>query len=538
MRAARARRSPWLAVTILTCCFRGLDLAGAEAPALLNGSPTTTQPSSPWVEPGDSPTSASGPGAAGDSGSSRPRRLLARWLLRIQATPADRAPAGRAPAPESGAPPAIVQPSAPGAPEVTGIRLPSPRPGPGAAPEEAVLQPPPATPTAPTPLLLNRALQLQDSPVRVFGWMQNSFTGNANGVPANRENFGVFPNHLADQWMGNQYYLALENPLEAVDTVNFGFRFDMLFGNDWQFTKDYGLFDRAFPNNHFAGLDLPQIYAEVHLPILTPRGLDLRAGRFFSLTGFESPMAIARPQLSVPYSMNYTPFTYFGALASLHLHDRLNVFGGTIDGFDRWPNQPYKWGFLGAMAWTSPDQKLNLIVGGADAYDQLPRFPPANTPFLPVGVPGPGFLPGRLNPFYNQSRRAYLISVATYKWTSKLTQAMEVDSVFDPKILGYGDDPYVAHSAAYYGFVNWFLYQFNDKVTGMWRSEIFWDPYGLATGVADVFHEITLGLNIRPKPWLWVRPEVRYDWAQYTHPFNDGTRNSQLTMGFDVIVLF
>ena len=431
-----------------------------------------------------------------------------------------------------------MQPSSPGAPEVTGIRLPSPRPGPGEAAGEAVLQPPPATPTAPTPLLLSRALQLQDSPVRVFGWIQNSFTGNANGVPRNRENFGVFPNHLADQWMGNQYYLALENPLEAVDTINFGFRFDMLFGNDWQFTKAYGLFDRAFPNNHFTGLDLPQIYAEAHLPILTPRGLDLRAGRFFSLTGFESPMAIARPQLSVPYSMNFTPFTYFGALASLHLHERLNVFGGSVDGYDRWPNKPYKWGFIGAMSWTSPDQKLNLIIGGADAYDQLPRFPPANTPFLPVGVPGPGFLPGRFNPFYNQSRRAYLVSVATYKWTSKLTQAMEVDAVFDPKILGYGGDPYVGHSAAYYGFVNWFLYQFHDKVVGMWRSEIFWDPYGLATGVADTFHEITLGLNIRPKPWFWVRPEVRYDWAQFTHPFNDGTRNSQLTLGFDVIVLF
>ena len=54
---------------------------------------------------------------------------------------------------------------------------------------------------------------------------------------------------------------TIENPLDSIDTVNFGFRFDMLFGNDWQFTKDYGLFDHAFPNNHFAGLDLPQIYA-------------------------------------------------------------------------------------------------------------------------------------------------------------------------------------------------------------------------------------------------------------------------------------
>ncbi len=36
-------------------------------------------------------------------------------------------------------------------------------------------------------------------------------------------------------WQGNQYYLILENPLEQGDKVNFGFRIDNLFGNDWQF---------------------------------------------------------------------------------------------------------------------------------------------------------------------------------------------------------------------------------------------------------------------------------------------------------------
>ena len=41
--------------------------------------------------------------------------------------------------------------------------------------------------------------------------------------------------------------------LAPTDMVNFGGRFDILFGNDWQFTKSYGLFDRAFKPNSFAG---------------------------------------------------------------------------------------------------------------------------------------------------------------------------------------------------------------------------------------------------------------------------------------------
>ncbi len=357
-------------------------------------------------------------------------------------------------------------------------------------------------------------------------------------MPRNRENFGVFPNHLADQWMGNQYYFIFENPLNSIDTVNFGYRVNVLFGNDWLFTKDYGLFDHAWPDHHFPGIDLPQIYGEVHLPILTPLGVDIRAGRFYSLTGYESPQAIARPLLSVPYSMNFTPFTFFGAYAKVNFHPRLSSFSGTIDGFDRWPNEPYKWGYIGGFNWTSRDGKLNLVIGGASAYDQLPIFPPPNATYLPVGVPGPGFLPRRPDPFYNKSMRGYIVGVLTYKWTAKLTQALETDHVFDPHILGYGNDPYVAHSAAYHGFVNWFLYEITPKLTGVWRSEIFWDPYGLATGNADVYHEITLGLLYKPKDYLWVRPEVRYDWSQYTHPFNDGTRYSQLTLGFDVIFLF
>jgi len=79
---------------------------------------------------------------------------------------------------------------------------------------------------------------------------------------------------------------------------------------------------------------------------------------------------------------------------------------------------------------------------------------------------------------------------------------------------------------------------FTDKVAGIWRAKVFWDPYGLATGSPNELREMTLGLNIQPKPWLWLRPEARYDWAQFTRPYNDGTRNSQFTIGFDVIVLF
>jgi len=192
----------------------------------------------------------------------------------------------------------------------------------------------------PAPGFLERELGLEDSPVDVYGWVQNSFTGNANGTPRNRMNFGVFPNRLANQWQGNQYYLVVENPLEEEDRVNLGFRVDTLFGNDWQFTKDLGFFDRAFKPNAFAGVDLPQIYGDIHLPVLTKGGLDIRGGRFYSTAGYEQVPAIGRPLLSVTYMNNFTHFTFIGVQSTLHLTDRVDLYNAAVNGSDRWSGPP------------------------------------------------------------------------------------------------------------------------------------------------------------------------------------------------------
>src|SRR5262249_32941837 len=128
----------------------------------------------------------------------------------------------------------------------------------------------------------------QDSPIKIYGWIQNSYTGNTNGKPPSSINFGVNPNFLANRWMGNQYYLILEKPLDLLgkpDQVQFGFRVDNLFGNDWQFNHMHGLFDTSFQTNHFAGYDPAQMYVEMHLPVLTRGGLDIKGGRFYTLAG-------------------------------------------------------------------------------------------------------------------------------------------------------------------------------------------------------------------------------------------------------------
>ena len=116
---------------------------------------------------------------------------------------------------------------------------------------------------------------------------------------------------------------------------------------------------------------------------------------------------------------------------------------------------------------------------------------------------------------------------------------VENDDSYETNIPGSGTDG-TNRNDSWYSLGNWFLYKFGDKLTGVWRSEIFHDQGGqrLQTGRADTVYEMTLGLIWKPKPYIWVRPEARYDWSQFVPVYNDNTRKSQLTLAVDAILLF
>src|SRR5262249_24000562 len=202
----------------------------------------------------------------------------------------------------------------------------------------------------------------------------------------------------------------------------------------------------------------------------------------------------------------------------------------------------YKWGIIGGYSLASRSGRTTLNTFFMIGPDQLPRFPPVNSPFLPTGVTPAPFLAGRRNVGYSSNPRNCFSTTLTHNWSGRLTEALQTDMVLDKNTPGFGPGG-SNHDTAWYSLVHWLLYGFDRdladaRVTGVWRAEVFRDNNGAATGVADTFYEMTLGLILKPHPWLWVRPEARYDWARGTHPYNDGTLASQLTVAFDVIVLF
>ena len=392
----------------------------------------------------------------------------------------------------------------------------------------------------PEPTLLMKWLDLEDSQVKFYGWLENSFTYNANGRPRNGQNFGVTPNSLANSWMGNQYYFIIEKPLEQNDEVNFGFRSDNLFGNDWAFNHARGYFDTVTKAGGFGGYDPAQFYGEVHLPWLTKGGIDVKAGRFYTILGYEQVPAISRPVISVPYMFNYgQPFTHLGVITTTHLTDKLNWYNGTINGWDRGFDQRYEMGYIGGINYTFNEDKTNLAVSYLWGPNQFPSFIPPGQNIQPTGTPTtPAQFAGVRNTYYSHAYRNMFTTVLTHKWSDKLTEVFETDQGWEQSV------PFVngnlkRQDVGWYSVGNWFLYQFHPKITGVLRSEVFWDRSGVRTGTTGgVFYEETLGLIWKPASWLWWRGEARYDWAQFVSPYSDGTRNSQFTLATDVIFLF
>lgn len=388
------------------------------------------------------------------------------------------------------------------------------------------------------PDLLNRMTSLRGSRVSLFGWVQGSFTAN----PGNRvdgTNFGVNPNDLANAWQFEQIYLVAERRLVETDGVDFGFRFDNLFGTDWQNFHDVGFLNHAFRVDR-PGYEPVQLYGDVHLPILTSGGLDVRGGRFYALPGYEDGIAPGRPLLSTGYLFSYgQPMTHVGVMTTLHLTDQINLYNGAINGWDRWINEHYKWGYSGGLSWDSKDERTNLtmtVTLGPDQISADPAMPeevarPLRATRFHPSVPGESALG------FGGKSTGLLDAVLVHEWTERLSTVLEGEDGFQNAVPGLGPRGR-PRNASWYGLSGWSSYDLTDRLTWVVRAEAFRDQNGVRTGFDDTFYEATTGLIYRPRPWLMIRPETRFDWAQKGHPYNDGRSRDQFTFGFDTIILF
>jgi hypothetical protein len=315
---------------------------------------------------------------------------------------------------------------------------------------------------------------------------------------------------------------------------DFGGRIDVLYGTDYYFTTSVGweLEDDGtqnwnsedgprtqFGDARLYGVAIPQVYAQVYAPI--GNGIDIKIGHFYTPHGYETVTATTNFFYSHAYTHQYfEPFTHWGVLASTPVTDSLKVGFGAVMGWDTLDDIHDKVSFLGNLTWTSCDKNTTLYYG------------------FTIGDE-----PGLLG---NEGTRFYQSLYLTHKCNDKLTSVTGTDIIWQDD--GSFNNAGNVDDAEAYSLYQYLLYDINKCWSAGIRAEVSRDDDNLRIvpigGLVDgsIFSSITAGLNYKPFENVRIRPEVRWDFTDFTagplSAFDDGSDNNQFTASFDVVLTF
>jgi Putative beta-barrel porin-2, OmpL-like. bbp2 len=367
---------------------------------------------------------------------------------------------------------------------------------------------------------------------KISGWIDSGITFNPVS-PQDNQNFGRFFDDRANEPLLNQLVINFERALAPQPgEFDWGFKLQFMYGSDARYIHSLGLFSDTAATS-IVQPDLVEGYLNLHFPIISEGGLDLKLGKFVTLEGVET----IDPRANFFYSHTYIfnvgiPFNHTGALATFHATKWLDLYSGITRGVNTSiEDNNDSVSFHGGVGLNLLDGKLTIL---------------ATTSIGPE------------TPNNNHDQRYFNDIAITAKITDKFTSLTDLNYALDK-----------VSDAQAFGIAQYFTYAINSWLTTGIRGEIFWDDDGFyvfsfannhdpmralegeptidprtVSGGKTTYGAVTAGVNIKPampKPisGLTIRPELRYDRAlNGTHPFNDSRDVDQFTMGVDFILTF
>jgi len=367
---------------------------------------------------------------------------------------------------------------------------------------------------------------------KISGWIDAGITLNPDS-PQSNQNFGRLFDDRTNEPLLNQVVINFERALAPQPgEFDWGFKLQFMYGSDARFIHSVGLFSDT-ASTSILQPDLVETYLNLHFPVITDGGLDLKLGKFVTLEGAET----IDPRTNFFYSHTYIfnfgiPFNHTGALATFHATKWLDLYSGITRGVNTsLDDNNDNVSFQGGVGLNLLDGKLTVL---------------ATTSIGPE------------TPNNNHDQRYLNDITVTAKITDKFT------SITD---LNYARDEVIDAQA--YGIAQYFTYAINSWLTAGIRGEIFRDDKGFYVvsfanthdpmralegeptidprtvgGGKTTYGAVTAGVNIKPpvpKPAasLVIRPELRFDRAlNGTRPFNDSSDHNQFTASIDVIITF
>ena len=347
-------------------------------------------------------------------------------------------------------------------------------------------------------------LGLQDYGVTAGGWFATGINHNVDN-PSDRNNGPVSMTDRSDELHLYQLNLILEKAVTKSAHWDIGGRVDFMFGTDTRYTQATGDWDIDIispTNKRFYHIALPQAYMEVFAPI--GNGLTAKFGHFYTIIGYESVPSTPNFFASHTYSFKSSPFTTTGALFNYALNENWSVNLGAVTGADNFDRDFGAWSQMSGLTWTNAETgtTVSFSVMQGDVYEK------------------------------QKSDLMYYSAILQQKF-GQWQYVLQHDRGTQQQAIQHQD-------AEWYSIVQYLTYQFNDDLGVGVRGEWFRDHNGFryTAGPANYF-ALTTGLNWKPKNWLMIRPEVRYDWSEaQTGVFDSGLRNNQILLGIDAVVQF
>ena len=367
-----------------------------------------------------------------------------------------------------------------------------------------------------------------DEPWRLFPkWCNLSLTGwVAAGVTANADNPGSKYNGVTtfndrEDFQLQQLYAVMERKAESNGGLGLGGRVDLLFGSDYIFTQAAGLettrnFGNKWNSRAQYGLAMPQIYGEAAWG-----DMSVKLGHFYTIIGYEVVTATGNFFQSHAYTMQYgEPFTHTGGLGEWKYSDRLTVWAGLVNGWDKFDALTNQTAFLGGFKWTPCHEQYSITLTGISGQED-----------------------GAVSSSRLTQRHMYSF-VFDYNVTDNLEYVFQHDNGWQKGVTGG------AAGYEWYGINQYAFYKINDCWKAGARFEWFRDDDGQRVGgiragnpntgsFVGNFYNITLGLNWTPTSNLIVRPEIRWDWFEGSGlPFDDASKDEQFLASMDMILVW
>jgi hypothetical protein len=356
--------------------------------------------------------------------------------------------------------------------------------------------------------------------------------------PSDRFNGPLTWSDRANDYQLNELYGYLARTADTKGCgFDWGLRVDALYGTNYRWTTSAG-FETHWGNGTFYGLAMPQAYVEAAY-----NNLSVKIGRFFSPVGYYV-IGTANNFFNVlPYTFQYgEPFTHTGAYATYQYSDAVVLGGGVTHGWDSSDNigNPHAGGLVTAT-YTIDEERSFAYVG---VFGPEPNFTGVN--------------PSSLNGIGYTSRYLQTL-VYTRKLGDDALMALQSDFGTQQDAIAVGD------AARWYG-INAYLY-WNLTCQCQWGVNLEWfrDQGGFRVGGSlpslgspnarglspdriaydGSFYRITFGPKYYFTPNVFGRAAFAADWfdgkennAAGLAPFDDGTKNHQQVVVFDLVATF